>query len=221
MPNPSAAIATRRRQGGATRERVVLAATALFAARGFAPVTMRAIGEAAGLDNSSLYRHFASKSDLARQVLDRAMADLSACVLAAASPESESAELEGLVELGTSAALHLWDHPDTARLMLHWIGSARDAATGFDVSLPADAIGFPSGELFRAIATRIEAARESGRIREIAWPESLVAVVGVIALRPASYRSFLASQEPVRSAAAARSDWEREVRHLLRASLAP
>ena len=36
---------------------------------------MRRLGDAVGLDNSSLYRHFASKTELANAVLDRVAGD--------------------------------------------------------------------------------------------------------------------------------------------------
>jgi len=198
---------------------VLVAAGELFAARGFAPVTMRAIGDSAGLDNSSLYRHFASKSELAREVLRRAMAELADEMVPSAAQMAPT--LEGLVEFGTRAALHLWDHPNTARLILHWTISAKDSATGFDVSLPIDAVGAPSGDFYRGIVGLFDATRKAGEAREVAWPEAFVAIVGAVALRPATYRSLLASQEPQRSAAAARNAWEQEVRILLRGMLTP
>ncbi len=220
MPRPPpVARSTPSRRGERTRERVLAAATELFAAKGFAPVTMRAIGDAAGIDNSSLYRHFASKSELAREVLDRAMAGLAAPVreCAAATP----ATLEGVIDLVLTAAVHLWDQPETARLILHWVTSAQDAATGFDVSLPVDTAGTPSGELYRAVVDALARASGARQIREFAWPEAFVGVVGAITLRPATFRSFLASQEPERTDEEARLTWEHEVRCLLRGLLAP
>jgi len=206
-------------RGARTRERVLQAATELFAARGFAPVTMRAIGDAVGIDNSSLYRHFANKSELARAVLDRAMAEFAGEVASVAP--SIPATLDGVIELVTRAALHLWDHPATARLVLQWVTSASDAATGFDVSLPIDAPGAPSGDLYRTLVDLIAAARSGGEIRALAWPEAFVAIVGAVALRPATYGSFLHSQEPKRSDAAARRAWEQEIRRMLSGFLAP
>jgi AcrR family transcriptional regulator len=219
MPASPYEAATPPRRGQLTRERVLEAATALFAARGFAPVTMRAIGDAAGIDNSSLYRHFASKSELARAVLDRAMAGFAARLRSVAS--TAPATLEGVVDVVAALALHLWDHPETARLILQWVTAARDAATGFDVSLPVDAAGAPSGELYSAVIALLGRARSAGLIRDVPHPEGFVAVVGAITLRPATYRSFLASQEPARSEADARAAWESEVRLLLRALLRP
>ena len=219
MPAAPSATHSAPGRGERTRERVLACAAELFAARGFAPVTMRAIGEAAGLDNSSLYRHFASKSELAMRVLDRAMAGL----VADLEPQlaQAPATLEGAVDVAAAGALHLWDHPGTARLVLQWVTASKDAATGFDVSLPADAVGPPSGELFRGIVSLLARARKAGAIRDVAWPEAFVALVGALALRPATYQSFLASQEPRRSRAKARAAWEAEARILARGMLAP
>ncbi len=205
------------RRGELTRERVLQAATELFAARGFAPVTMRAIGEAAGIDNSSLYRHFASKSDIARAVLQRSMLGLAEQV--ARSAPKAPATLDAVVEVASDAALYLWDHPATARLILHWVTSAKDAATGFDVSLPINAVGAPSGEVYRGVVGLLDRARAAGEIREVAWPDAFVAVMGAVVLRPATFRSLLASQESDRTDDAARRAWADEVRVLLRGVL--
>lgn len=216
---PSSPIPRKRsNRGELTRGRILDAATALFAERGFAPVTMRAIGEASGIDNSSVYRHFESKNALARSVLDRAMESL---VAAVAPHQSAPATLAGVVDAVTAAAMHLWDQPATARLVLQWVTSAQDAATGFDVSLPVEAPGAPSGGLFRGMREVIQRAERAGTVRPLVWPDILVAIVGVVALRPATFRSFVASQEGGRTDDRARADWEREVGDLLRGMLAP
>ncbi|MCP5057754.1 MAG: TetR/AcrR family transcriptional regulator [bacterium] len=207
------------RRGEQSRERILDAATGLFAARNFAPVTMRAIGEAAGLDNSSLYRHFDSKNDLAREVLQRAMAGLAARLLPTVS--RESATLDGVVQVVSTAALYFWDHPDAARLVLFWVLSPVDTATGFDVSLPIDAVGQPSGNVYSQIAELVGRARRAGEIRDIAWPDAFIAAMGAIILRPATRGSLLTSQEPERSDSEARRAWGGEVRSLVRGTLAP
>ena len=206
-------------RGQVSRERILAAARGLFAERGFAPVTMRAIGQAAGLDNSSLYRHFASKSDLARAVLHEAMSALGADLAPAVA--RVEATRASIIDLVIDAAGHLWERPETARLVLHWVISAKDAATGFDVSLPLDAAGTPSGALFRRVVSILAAAREAGEVRDVAWPDAFVMVVAAITLRPATYGSFAASQEPRRSVAAARRAWEAELRVLMRGALTP
>jgi AcrR family transcriptional regulator len=46
------------------KERVLRAALDLFAKRGFDQVTIRDIGDAAGVTNPALYRHYPSKEEL-------------------------------------------------------------------------------------------------------------------------------------------------------------
>jgi len=50
------------------RPAIVQVATSLFAARGINGVSMRDIAQAAGVREAAIYRHFASKEDLARQI---------------------------------------------------------------------------------------------------------------------------------------------------------
>lgn len=53
------------------REQIVAAASALFASRGVDEVTMAQIAEAAGLQQSSIYYWFRSKSDVLGSILER------------------------------------------------------------------------------------------------------------------------------------------------------
>ena len=48
----------------ATRERIVAAAFALFGAQGYARTTTRAVAEAAGVNEVTIFRHFGSKKNL-------------------------------------------------------------------------------------------------------------------------------------------------------------
>jgi AcrR family transcriptional regulator len=59
----------RDRRRAELRERIVLAALALFADRGFDEVTVEEIAAAAGISLSTLFRHVASKDDLLVEVV--------------------------------------------------------------------------------------------------------------------------------------------------------
>ncbi|HLK26679.1 MAG TPA: TetR family transcriptional regulator [Caulobacteraceae bacterium] len=59
--------------GQATRERILAAAERLFAAQGFAGVSMPQIAQASGITAGAIYKHFASKADLFFQVVTRAV----------------------------------------------------------------------------------------------------------------------------------------------------
>ena len=62
----------RRLPRAARREQILSAATHAFAAAGFANTSLDDIAGAAGVGRVILYRHFESKADLYRSVLDRA-----------------------------------------------------------------------------------------------------------------------------------------------------
>jgi AcrR family transcriptional regulator len=58
------------RQGTTAREQILDAAAELFTTRGYASTTTRAIAEAVGIRQASLYHHFATKDDLLEALLD-------------------------------------------------------------------------------------------------------------------------------------------------------
>ncbi|SDC42368.1 TetR/AcrR family transcriptional regulator [Actinokineospora iranica] len=92
-PEPSAAPAWRARpQAQPTRrEELLSAATRLFRERGFHAVSMEDIGAATGIAGPSIYRHFASKSDIllaaSRRMADRLTLGLEDSLAAASDPE--------------------------------------------------------------------------------------------------------------------------------------
>jgi AcrR family transcriptional regulator len=64
----------------ARREQILAAATRAFARNGFAATSLEEVATEANISKVILYRHFASKADLYRAVLDRACARLVAAV---------------------------------------------------------------------------------------------------------------------------------------------
>jgi len=78
----------------ARREQILTAATEAFARAGFGRTGLDDIAREAGVSRVILYRHFDSKADLYRAVLDRARARLAA---AAHGPEFDAASVDGLV----------------------------------------------------------------------------------------------------------------------------
>ncbi|HEX6797711.1 MAG TPA: helix-turn-helix domain-containing protein [Ktedonobacterales bacterium] len=80
-PRTSAAAAPGRRlRRTARREQILSAATRAFARSGFAATSLDDVAVEAGVSRVILYRHFASKADLYRAVLDRACSWLVAAV---------------------------------------------------------------------------------------------------------------------------------------------
>ena len=77
---PVAPASGRRLRRPERREQLLAAATQAFARTGFAATSLDDIAEEAGISRVLLYRHFESKADLYRAVLDRAVARLTAAV---------------------------------------------------------------------------------------------------------------------------------------------
>lgn len=71
---PSRLSASGAEQSGAsTRERILQAATQLFAENGFANTSMPAIAAGSGITAGAIYRHFPSKAELLLEVVKRAL----------------------------------------------------------------------------------------------------------------------------------------------------
>jgi AcrR family transcriptional regulator len=79
-PHTQAAAPVRRLRRAERREQILAAATQAFARAGFAATSLDDIAAAAGISRAILYRHFDSKTDLYRAVLDRACARLASAV---------------------------------------------------------------------------------------------------------------------------------------------
>jgi AcrR family transcriptional regulator len=67
-----AATSRKREQSELSRERLIEAATGLFAERGYRDASVQAIGEAAGISRGSIFWHFGSKEGLLWAVVQRA-----------------------------------------------------------------------------------------------------------------------------------------------------
>lgn len=202
------------------RDRILTEAVALFAAHGFDAVTMRQLGDAVGLDNSSLYRHFPSKAALVNAVLDHVAAQVFANVAALIEP-AEPLTLSMLENICAKAGTYLFDNQSAARLLVHWIMSTGGDGGTFKISVPATDKSRPGGKLLAALRDRLEDAMKHGRIRKHATPDALVVALAVTIVRPATYGYLLKTLEPNRSRDAARAAWERELRATIRGAFAP
>jgi AcrR family transcriptional regulator len=114
---PAVAPIRHTRRGEQTAERILDAAEALFAERGYAGTTLRDVAALVGLRNPSLYNHFPNKESLYAAVLERgirplleALADFMA---AGAARSGDSGRLiERMMKL-------LRQRPDLPRLVQH------------------------------------------------------------------------------------------------------
>ncbi len=103
------------RGGALTAERILDVAERLFGERGYAGTALRAIAAEVGIQNPSLYKHFASKAALYDAVIERAMHPIL----------GEFWDSEDEVE---RVMLHLAEHPQVAKLLLRETTSGPDAA---------------------------------------------------------------------------------------------
>ena len=116
-PSPPADPTTSatQRKGERTAERILDAAEALFAERGYAGTTLRDVASEVGLRNPSLYNHFANKQALYAAVLERGLAPVLAS-LSEAVVGGKAPDPAGIIE----AVMHaVAQRPNLARLVLH------------------------------------------------------------------------------------------------------
>jgi len=210
----------RPRNFAAPRARILDRAVELFAMHGFEAMTMRMLGEAVGLDNSSLYRHFASKAELAHAVLDHVAGDFLKAIGARLDP-TRAPGLDALEEIAAVAGAYFFERRASARLMLHWVMSIGADGPGFGVSVPATDVSRPGGQLLGRLSAWLGEGARSGALRKHMMPDAVIILFGAILLRPATYGYLLASLEPKQSHNRAARAWEQELRAAVRAAFAP
>jgi len=101
-------------KGRRTRERVLDAAEALFAERGFAGTALRDVAQAAGLRIPSLYNHFSGKEALYEAVLERGLRPALELL-----EQAEAATPENRPEFVERVLGALGRRPAVARLVQH------------------------------------------------------------------------------------------------------
>jgi AcrR family transcriptional regulator len=127
----------------ARRGQILASATQAFARAGFRATSLDDIAREAGVSRVILYRHFDSKADLYRAVLDRARTRLAA---AAQGPEFSQASIDGLV---AAAA----DDPAAFRLLFRHAAREPEFRDEMD-RFRAEMVAMASRQLTRAIRNR-------------------------------------------------------------------
>jgi AcrR family transcriptional regulator len=153
--------ATPRLRRSERREQILAAATSAFAHTGFADTSLEDIAAEAGVTRAILYRHFESKADLYRSVLDRAKQRLDA---ATGAPEFTDASIDALLAAAAG-------DPAAFRLLFHH--AAREPAFKEEMDrLRAEAFAMTHRQLSRVIPDR----------RWARWAAQLVPVVATEAV---------------------------------------
>jgi TetR/AcrR family transcriptional regulator len=99
-----------------TRERILDAAEALFAEKGFAGTTVRDIAGRVGLTPASLYNHFKGKEALYAAVLERGIRPLIDVMEELGAREPTPAATDAMID---AVMAHLRRHPHLPRLIHH------------------------------------------------------------------------------------------------------
>ena len=106
-----------RRKGEQTRERILDAAEALFAERGFDGTTLRDVASRVGVRNPSLYNHFDSKESLYAAVLERDIGPLLGLLVGFVERGTDA--ITAGEEIIAAATRLLAERPEVARLVQH------------------------------------------------------------------------------------------------------
>lgn len=111
----------------ATQQRILDAATEVFAARGFTAATMADIVDHSGASIGSIYHHFGGKRELFLAIFERLTADIDSYIDAVAD---KSGELNGQVAFEANARAYLnaiWAYRRAAMVL-----ASGDTPVGFD-----------------------------------------------------------------------------------------
>jgi AcrR family transcriptional regulator len=173
------------RDADAPRERIVDAASAEFAALGFAGARVDAIAERAGINKAMLYYHVGDKRALYRAVLVRNIDRVSRHLEDALAGGGDARQRIERVIAAMSAAVR--DNPDHPRIVL------REVASGA-VHLPDDVLARML-ELVELVRRLLAEGVAAGALRRTEPLLTHLAIVGAVL--------FLSSVEPLRRRAAA------------------
>jgi len=97
-----------------TRDRILDAAEVVFARHGLNGTRIRAIAEAAEVNNATIYRYFPSKTDLYEAVLERGMRPLINLVM---DFSASTHDMEAVEKLLRNSMKHLSERPNLSRLI--------------------------------------------------------------------------------------------------------
>lgn len=113
MPGPTQPAPRRARRSDFehTRRRIVEAARRLMGERGPESLSVSAVAHTAGINRTTAYQHFRTRDELVRAVTEELIAEVGA-YLATQRP---------IVEHIDAVAGYFLEHPELARLALHWL----------------------------------------------------------------------------------------------------
>ena len=166
------------------RDRILVASRALFAERGFEGVTLRRIGTAVGLHNSSLLHHFGSK----REILASALAQVADEQIAILSPlaADDPPTMDGFVDVLLRLSDLYAQKRDFARVSMRVLLNPEhflDAQVQLEKNVPKN----PANRLrpfIQLIVDWLRRASAAGVIRPVAPFQATRLILGMVLLEP-------------------------------------
>jgi AcrR family transcriptional regulator len=125
----TSAQARRWAKTGATQQRILDAATEVFATRGFTAATMADVVASSGASIGSIYHHFGGKSELFLAIFEQMANAVDRRIKAAMEQAGEAAHPRRIFELHVRAYLEaMWENRRLARVL-----TSGDTPAGFEV----------------------------------------------------------------------------------------
>jgi AcrR family transcriptional regulator len=167
-------------QGHEARQRILDAALRLVAEEGAEAASLRRIGAAAGLHNSSLFHYFAGKEAIHDALAERVTGAAAARVafLATDDPPRVARLIDALGDL----AEHLAERPDEAAYLARALSSGTTGAW-------AAARERATAGILAPIWQWLVRARDAGEIRPVRPQPTTLQLVGLVLLEPAWARA--------------------------------
>lgn len=162
------------------RQRILDATLRLVAEEGAEAASLRRIGAAAGLHNSSLFHHFTGKEAIHDALAERVVGAASARIafLAADDPPRIATLIEALGDL----AEHLAERPDEASYLARALSSGTTGAW-------AAARESATAGILTPIWQWLVRARDAGEVRRVSPQPTTLQLVGLVLLEPAWTRA--------------------------------
>lgn len=206
------------------RQRILDAALDLFAESGYEGASLQQVADRVGLHKSSLFHHFRSKEELAREVY-RGLAER---LLKRLEPllAEDPPRLESLLVALEASADHFAAEPASARLLMRLMVTAR--ADGPSAGGRDDPFATPIGQVdaidrvLWLVGGWLARARAAGVIRRVPVRHTVLNLMGLVLFYPAVLHHIpvdLLAADP--RAPEVLGSRKRELRSFLRAALAP
>jgi AcrR family transcriptional regulator len=198
-----------------SRDKIHEAALRLFARHGFEGVGMQRIANEVGLHKSSLFHHYDSKLDLAREVYEACVERVLVRVRVLA--DDDPPRLETLLELLDDLVDMFSDSPDDARLLIQVMTAPLEGDVRQDIRDNPD---HPVAEFMTTLWSWLQRAKHSGAVRAFNVQQAMFNLIGLVLFYPAA-----AEQEPDLAGStpfspSARRHRKRELRFMVRGLMA-